>query len=127
MTTIRAAAADVLRLQDINTLAVVFAERPDGGGERLELQRALSFDEQDRELGLDTYCLCVSSGTAHYGGIASWSLDERGLAIQLFAEAARELGLDEEVRVEVQLEPSLRARLLNGLHEVLAEVSPKEP
>lgn len=39
-------------MQNIDTYAVVLAERHDGTGMRLEIQKALSFDEQDRASGM---------------------------------------------------------------------------
>lgn len=58
-----------------------------GGGLRLEMQRSLSSDEQDRRLGLDTYCLCTEDGATHYGGVTSWSLTPGSLEIRIDAEA----------------------------------------
>jgi hypothetical protein len=58
----RANAVAAVELPELETFAVVLAEEPDGG-ERLELQKAFSFDEQDRRLGMDTYCLSTETGT----------------------------------------------------------------
>jgi Immunity protein 10 len=59
---------------ELNTFAVLLAEQPDGGGLRLELQLALSFDDQDKQLGQDTYCVGTEDGRTHYGGVAGWSI-----------------------------------------------------
>jgi hypothetical protein len=72
---------------------VVLAENPDGSGARLELQKALSLDEQDRKLGMDTYCLCTDEGATFYGGIKSWKLMPDLLEINLNMQAAEALGV----------------------------------
>ena len=56
--------------------ALVIAELPDGSGDRFEVQRSRTFDEQDRTLGMDTYCLVMDSGATHYGGVIGWQVDE---------------------------------------------------
>ncbi len=71
---------------------LVLAEHPDGSGARLEIQRASSFDDQDRRLGMDTYCLVIGSGATHYGGVVHWLVDESDvLRIALDASAAEAL------------------------------------
>ena len=124
MTVIRARAVAVEEMPDLNAFAVVFAEREDGGGGRLEIQRALSFDEQDRAEGMDTYCLCISSGATHYGGVLSWKLTPGVLELTLSPEAAAELGLDELVQVAVQM-AELERNVRNGLRRALPDVSPQ--
>lgn len=124
VTVISARVVAVEEMTDLNTLAVVFAEREDGSGGRLELQRALSFDEQDRAEGMDTYCLSMSSGATHYGGVLSWSLTPGTLELTLSREAAVDLGLDELVQVAVQMAPELALKVRDGLRRVLAEVPP---
>ncbi len=70
--------------KDINTDSLVLAESEDGvSGRWLELQRTLEPDEQDRDLGLDTYCLVNEVGATVYGGVARWSLKERVLVLEL--------------------------------------------
>jgi hypothetical protein len=85
-------AVAVQELHDLNAFVVVLAENPDGSGARLELQKALSFDEQDRTLGLDTYCLCTEAGATCYGGVIAWTLGPNALEIRLEADAAETLG-----------------------------------
>ncbi|NBD10443.1 MULTISPECIES: Imm10 family immunity protein [Corallococcus] len=97
-------------MQDINTYAVVLAERHDGTGMRLEIQKALSFDEQDRANGMDTYCLCTESGACHYGGVTKWRVGENSIEVQLDEQASNALGVDGGFHVEVsgQYLPTLR-------------------
>lgn len=88
-----ATAVAAVELAEHRVFTVVLAENSDGGGERLEIQKALSFDEQDRRLGMDTYCLCTAKGTA-YGGVTSWALAGDSLEIRLDAKAESALGVD---------------------------------
>jgi len=89
--TARAVAAEERR--DLNTFVVVLAENQDGSGARLELQKALCLDEQDRKLEMDTYCLCTEEGATFYGGIKSWKLMSDLLEINLDMQAAEALGV----------------------------------
>lgn len=79
-------------LPELATFVVVLAEDEDGGGDRLELQRAFAFDEQDRRLGHDTYCVCTEDGATSYGGVSGWSLASGRLAIRFDDTAAAVFG-----------------------------------
>ena len=98
------------------TFTVALAEDPDGG-EWLEIQKTLSFDEQDRRLGMDTYCLCTEKGTA-YGGVTSWALARDSLEIRLDAKTARMLGVDGGFLV--RFPPEYRQLLEESLGRVFA-------
>jgi len=102
-----AGAVGIEELPDVNSFVVVLAEQADGSGARLELQRALSFNEQDRKLGMDTYCLCVTSGATHYGGVTSWSVRERRLELALTDDAAATLGTGPSIVVRLPIDVSL--------------------
>jgi hypothetical protein len=93
MRTFRATAVAAEEITEANTYVVMLAEREDDGA-RLEIQKALVFDDEDRASGEDTYCLCTEDGATHYGGIASWSVSSNSLTLQLEPEAAEELGVD---------------------------------
>jgi len=110
----RAVAAEELR--DLNAYVVVLAESLDGSGARLELQKALSFDEQDRALGLDTCCLCTETGATCYGGVVAWTLKPDALEIRLDADAAEALGTP---GFAIALPPTELAELRDGLARVL--------
>jgi hypothetical protein len=105
-----------VELSDLNTFAVVLAEGPDGNGSRLEIQRALSFDGQDRQLGLDTYCLCTEDGATHYGGVTSWTLNQSVLEVRLDTKAATALGV--EGGFVVDFPPERLPTLKDGLERV---------
>ena len=111
----RANAVSSVELPESATFTVVLAEELDGG-ERLELQRALSFDEQDRRLGMDTYCLCTEAGCV-YGGVASWTVSADALELRLEEQAAKMLGVDGGFRVSFP--PERRQVLREGLERVL--------
>ncbi|WP_437577609.1 Imm10 family immunity protein [Sorangium sp. So ce887] len=96
---------------DINTFVVILAEHADGSGARLEIQKPLSSDEQDRRLGLDTYCLCTEEGATHYGGVMSWTLTQSSLKILLDAKAAEALGVEGGFVVDFAPESRMVARV----------------
>ncbi|MBN8228923.1 hypothetical protein JYK02_15545 [Corallococcus macrosporus] len=108
-----AAAVSVEEMQDINTYAVVLSERHDGTGIRLEIQKALSFDDQDRASGMDTYCLCTESGACHHGGVTRWMAGENSIEVSLDEQASSALGVDGGFHVEVSAHylPILRVAL----------------
>jgi Immunity protein 10 len=110
-------------LEDINTFAVILAEHPDGSGCRLEFQIALEFDEQDEEMGMDTYCLCTETGATHYGGVVSWQIVGSRLEVSLDREAAEELGLDVDLSIELQMPSDMVNAVRAGLQRVLAPAS----
>ena len=83
--------------------ALVIAEQPDGSGTRFEVQRSGTFDEQDRTLGMDTYCLVMDSGASHYGGVIGWHVDEANvLRVTLDDRAATALATSS---IEIALRP----------------------
>lgn len=71
----------------INAAVLVLAEK-EKGGLRLELQKALEYDEQDVALGMDTYCLCTERGDCCYGGVKAWRLSADSFEIELDDRAA---------------------------------------
>lgn len=103
---------------DLNVFSVVLAENLDGTGERLELQRALSFDEQDIELGQDTYCLSTDDGRTCYGGVTNWTLEEQLLVLRLDAQSAMTLGVEEGFGITVPPDDVVTVR--EGLTRVFA-------
>ena len=108
-----ASAATHWRDSDLSTEVVVLAEHLDGSGRRIELQRTCSPDEQDRALGLHTYCLVTESGTTHYGGIDPWAVKEGRLRLSLSTEAATALGLDTALSIRLP-QTTTTARWLKG-------------
>lgn len=96
---------------DLNFEALVILDEP--SGDTLEIQVALSFDEQDDPAGMDTYCLVRSAGATHYGGVESWVVEDGMLTLSLSEEAANLLELSAEVEISVR--PSDEAPLRDHL------------
>ena len=69
-----------LRDEDLNTEMLVLED--EGSTDRIEIQRALTFDSQDVAQGMDTYCL-VRGGAAHYGGMVRWVVHSNELTLEL--------------------------------------------
>jgi len=94
------------RADDLNAQCLVLAEHPDGSGRRLEVQRSLRVDEQDRSLGMDTYCLVTEEQDTHYGGVLDWRIEGSTLHVDLTEEADRVMGASEsESRCRSQSAP----------------------
>ena len=115
MTSFVATAGAVETLDD--TFLVVLAETEDGDT-RIEFQRGLTFDAQDRALGMDTYCLCTETGS-HYSGVQSWRVSEGCLHLSLDAAAAKALRLGSEVSVALQLPQKTVDQVTAGIARVL--------
>src|SRR5215210_5101471 len=70
-------------------------------GQALIFQLAISFDQQDAMLGMDTYSISSASGATAYGGLASAQLDGSLIVLQLDDEPAATLGLSNELRLRL--------------------------
>ena len=113
------------RDEDLGTEYLVLAENQDGSGERLEFQRALIITDDDRRLGLDTYCLVNERGVTHYSGVEGWSLTGSLLEIKLDQDAAQELGIEGGYSIHLA-DPEKRAdEVTVGLRAILG--SPWQP
>jgi hypothetical protein len=119
MITFEAHAVNASEIPELDVFVVVLAEEPDGSGRRLELQRALEIDEQDRELGQDTYCVCTEDGACCYGGVASWSLVGDELRILLDARAATTLGVTDGFVIRLRADAEALHRVSLGLRRLL--------
>ncbi|NUQ76263.1 MAG: hypothetical protein HUU21_22210 [Polyangiaceae bacterium] len=113
---VMAASADIF--EDLNAFIVCLAEEEDGSGRRLEIQQALSFDEQDRRNGMDTYCLSNESGASHYGGVQSWALTNGVLRVDLDVSASNSLGVA-GYEVVLRVPPPEIQKVMEGLHRIL--------
>lgn len=120
MSSFAAHAATYWRDSELKIEVVVLAEHLDGSGQRIELQRALSFDDQDGALGQDTYCLVTDSGATHYGGIDRWAVEESELRLYLSAEAATALKLDTELSIHLPADADHNT-LVEGLSAVAGD------
>lgn len=119
----KALGVSALEMPDLNSFVIVLAEEPDGSGKRLEIQRALEFDEQDRELGQDTYCVCTDQGATYYGGITSWEVAGDVLRIVLNTKAATALHVKDGFEIEVGVDAEALAQLKSSLQRILSAMN----
>lgn len=106
--------AGYLRDEDLNFECLVFR---DEAGATLEVQRSLEFEDQDRSLGMDTYCIVSSSGASHYGALTSWQITGATLLLDLTVSAADELGLP--ARLSIPLDDQGVALVREHLQRIL--------
>lgn len=104
------------------TLVVAWgSETWDEDGPALMLMDRLSdYDEQDRALGMDTYCLCREHQITTYGGVVEWHLTDRHLEIRLNEEAQAELGVDDGFLITHDLDPDRLETIRAAVQRVLA-------
>lgn len=119
MLTFKASAVSAVALPETGTFVVALAEEPDGRGRRLEIQRGRSFDEQDRQLGMDTYSLSNERGATVYGGVASWELTAGTLVIILEEKAATVLEVGGGFVIHVDANEEMESALRLGMKRVL--------
>jgi Immunity protein 10 len=113
--TFEAQCCAVTILEESNTLLIVFADTADHPSALLELQRSFeAFDQQDVELGMDTYCVITSSGATHYGGIISCTMSDTLLQLMLSEEASATLGVT-GYAIRLAFSSSEKASLRSGL------------
>ncbi len=102
---------------ELGVSGVVLAERSDGSGRTLEVQRSHEADVQDQALAMDTYCVGIDGGRTHYGGIVNWSVSESGVVRLAFdSEAAEAFEAD---FIEVTIEAEQADTIRSGLHRLL--------
>jgi len=105
--------------EDDETLWVALGENQDSSGRAIVFQRARYFDEQDRALGMDTYCISDAMGATVYGGVLRYRLDENILTLHLTPETATVLAMNNPYRCALQTTPAMIAQLRFGLRRVL--------
>ncbi len=109
-------------LVDHACFVAVLYEHPDGSGERLEMQRGLSFDARDRRLGQDTYCLSLASGATHDGGVESYRLTGDILQMRLTRKGADVLGLDRDLRFVLRIDDAKKRELKAAMKRIFVEL-----
>lgn len=109
----------VVRHPDGECHLVGFADHEFDTQRYLMLQRALEHDEQDIELGMDTFhvewCSQENSG---YGGIARFLLKPDGAEVTLDAETSEALGGMEQLSIFFQLGPAEHDALREALIQI---------
>lgn len=115
----------VEELDDVDTFVVGLAEHEDGSGEALLLMASLTVaDEQDRALGQDTYCVSTAWGATVYGGMTECALRGDLLLLRFDAVAAETLGIGQDCRFRLRVDPGSVERLKDGLRAVLSTGHP---
>ena len=91
----------------------------------LIIQRALSFDDQDVALGMNTHCLTNEVQATVYGGVREYCILDRRLALELSDEAARALELSAHVSLRFPSDPpSIESGVLDSgsLEDAVREI-----
>lgn len=77
-------------------------------------------DEQEVDLGMDSYCLVVDPGQAtYYGGIVECEITGNELSLVMTEDAASTLGMRRHTRFVLDLPNDKREMLGRGLQRVL--------
>ena len=95
---------------DLNYAMLAFED--EASGDFFAIQRSLTFTEQDRSLGMDTYCLVCGEAT-HYGGLDSFDVDEGQLRMRLSPAAA--YALEIPLVIEISVNPPQAATIRRRL------------
>jgi hypothetical protein len=115
---VRRVAVDFLPDEEIYVVAL--SEYLDGEGRSLVIQRATSFDEQERRLGLDSYSLSDELGATMFGAIDRCILSGNSLTLGLRPEAAETFVTSNgELRLQLLVDPNEVSLLAKGLRHVL--------
>ncbi len=112
-------------LRDLDTYVVGIAENEDGSGESLLFQTAITAaEEQDRALGMDTYCVSTAWGATVYGGVMACALRDDLLTLKFDPPAAETLGISQECRFRLRVDQDRIEQLKQGLRTVLSTGHP---
>ena len=106
--------------RDDELAGVALAEREDSSGWNLIFQRSFAFTDADRNAGLDTYCISNEAGATVYGGVGRWSIAGADLTLALDAKTAADLGVAEQLTIELAFAAASITDLDAALAEILA-------
>ena len=105
---------------DDDFMDVWLSERPDGTGRSLSFQRTLHEVEQDDvDMGMDSYCVSADSGASVYGALLAVRRDGRVVTFSFVPEDAQLLRVDETVEVEIDVDDLMLETVMDGLRKVL--------
>jgi Immunity protein 10 len=110
----------VAELEDVSAFVIVLYDDRDDPDLWLEVQKSLDVDEEDKELGMNGYCVCTSDGATHYGGIQSCSLSRDVFELRFSEDAEQVLGFD-HLTVHLDLPESEKIALRDGLERVFKD------
>jgi hypothetical protein len=119
MTAFTARHAAYQSLDDVDVDVVGLSEDVDGGGRQLIFERARSFSDQDRELGMDTFAVTNETAATVYGAVTRYDVDDSVLTLDLTQEGADALGLPRTAHIGLELDPAEKDDLVAGLRAVL--------
>lgn len=115
---------DIEELPDVETLAVGLTEAEDGNGPSLLFSiPTLPYDEQDRALGQDTYCVVSETGATVYGGLSACVLRDDVLILGFTAIAATALDLPRMLQLPLHVDAAAIAELRDGLRRVFSRTA----
>jgi immunity protein 10 of polymorphic toxin system len=114
--------AYVAGVDDGDCLVAGVAERDDGTGRALIFQASLEEpDEQDVDLGMDTYCLVTEQQGTAYGCVQELTIDGDRLRMLLREDALADLGLpDSAVEVRLAVDTAAIDQLGEALRQILS-------
>ncbi len=110
--------------QDSNALILALGDDPIAPTRVLMLQKSIELDEQDIELGMDTYCIMLNHGPTFYGGIEKYFLNRTKLELVLSHDCQDELGIS-GVLIGLSLSDSEFWQLSNGLTQIFEDAREK--
>ena len=111
--------AGAAEVGDPPVLVALVAEEPDGSGFGLEFQLASVFSDQDRRMGMDTYCVCTSEGATHYGGVKRLQADSEGVVLAFERAAAERLHIPDHFRIRLDVAAEDKASFVDAIRRVL--------
>jgi hypothetical protein len=114
-------AVAVAEVPELDCRMVLFASDDGTPVGTLEVQAAYSYDEQDRLLGTDTYCLVVDGVASVYGGLARWTVGEDHVTFHLTPAAAGVLAVPRTLRIPLPAGEPARTGLADTLRGMVGE------
>jgi Immunity protein 10 len=108
-------------MDDLGTRVVGVTEDPQTDCARCFLfQRSLSnYTNEDRRLGMDTYAISNEHGVSAYAPLTSYEVTPRKLMLNFTKDAAKVLGVPQQVTLELTLTDHDMEILISGLREVI--------
>lgn len=106
---------------------VELADQLDGTGRSIVLQARLGADsEQDRELGMDAYCLSDELGRSVYDAVVACQVGDGLVRLEL-SDTAVALGFDRTVHFGLETDPGVVGMLCSALALVLGKYGAAGP